>query len=225
MGIIEEISQLRKEGVEDNEISNRLIDEGISPQKIRDAFDQIKIKKAVSSENLMENTMQIDSTPQNSELNYEQSMQQMENYPPQQEEYYSPPENTLPSQENNNIQNNEYYSPQEYQEGYAPQESGFDTSTIIEIAEQVFSEKTAKIEKQLDKFGEFISLAELRIVNNDERIKRIEKIIDNLQIKILEKIGSYGENIDGIKKEMSMMQDSFSKTLPALVEKNKTKKK
>ena len=32
-----------------------------------------------------------------------------------------------------------------------------------------------------------------------------------MQIAILEKVGSYGQNLDSIKKEMSMMQDSFTK--------------
>jgi len=44
-----------------------------------------------------------------------------------------------------------------------------------------------------------------------ERIKSIEKIIDNLQISILKKVGSYGGNLESIKNEMSMMQDSFRK--------------
>jgi len=50
----------------------------------------------------------------------------------------------------------------------------------------------------------------------NERLKRIETIIDRLQASILEKIGSYGSNLDSIKKEMSMMQDSFSKTMGSM---------
>ena len=42
-------------------------------------------------------------------------------------------------------------------------------------------------------------------------MKRIESIIDKLQSSILEKVGSYGSNLDSIKKEMSMMQDSFGR--------------
>jgi len=216
MGTIDKINQLKKEGLDDDNISDRLIDEGLSPKEIRDAFDQIKIKKAVSSEN-------------NQELNFTEN--NMEEYTqnqgeiPQTEDYYYPQnnDNSAPMQ-NPNSSNQEYYSPQNYSEDYS-QQNTFDASTIIEIAEQVFTEKTTKIEKQLDKLNEFMKLSETRIANNDERIKRIEKIIDNLQIKILEKISSYGDNIDSIKKEMSMMQDSFSKTLPELVEKHEEHKR
>jgi hypothetical protein len=49
--------------------------------------------------------------------------------------------------------------------------------------------------------------------NISDRLKKIETIIDKLQIAILEKVGSYGKNLEGIKKEMSMMQDSFSKMI------------
>jgi hypothetical protein len=218
MGIIEKINQQRKEGLDDNKISDQLLDEGISPNEIREAFDQIKVKKAISSENLLENSMMTEENP---ELNYEQGIQEMEESS-QPEEYYSP------QQQAPTPQTEEYYSPQESQAGYAEQGAGFDTSTIIEIAEQVFSEKTSRMEKQLDKMNEFVNLAEVKMSGTDERIKRIEKIIDNLQIKILEKISSYGENIESVKKEMSMMQDSFSKTLPKLiedVEEHKHKKK
>ena len=99
---------------------------------------------------------------------------------------------------------------------------------MIEIAEQVFAEKMRKMQKQLEDLNEFKTLAETKLTNTTNRLKRIESTIDKLQIAILEKVGSYGRGLDSIKKEMSMMQDSFSKTLPALVSKHsrpRTRKK
>ncbi len=103
---------------------------------------------------------------------------------------------------------------QYYQEdpNYAPSTGG-DTETIIEVAEQVFMEKIQKIEKKVDAFSEFKSLSEVKITNLEERLGRIEKIIDKLQISILEKVGSYGKKLDSTKKEMDMMQDSFRKVV------------
>jgi hypothetical protein len=46
----------------------------------------------------------------------------------------------------------------------------------------------------------------------------MENVFDKLQITILEKIGSYGQNLENIKKEMEMMQNSFSKIVEPLVE-------
>jgi hypothetical protein len=106
----------------------------------------------------------------------------------------------------------EYYP----QEGYGQDYYGSGTDTMIEIAEQVFIEKTQKIQEQLEDLNEFKTLAETKLTNATSRLKRIEESIDHLQAAILEKVGSYGRGLDNIKKEMAMMQESFSKTLPAL---------
>jgi len=45
-------------------------------------------------------------------------------------------------------------------------------------------------------------------------------LIETLQIKILEKIGSYGQSIESVKKEMNMMQDSFAKMVPDIAKKS-----
>ncbi len=107
--------------------------------------------------------------------------------------------------------------------GYAPQGAG-NTDTMIEIAEQVFSEKTKIIQKQLEDLNEFKVLMQTKIDNLSDRLKRIEFNIDALQAEILEKIGSYGRGIEGVKKEMSMMQESFGKVVNTLADKAEEKK-
>ncbi len=47
----------------------------------------------------------------------------------------------------------------------------------------------------------------------------MESIIDKLQISILDKIGNYGKDIQGIKKEMEMIEESFTKVVPELKKK------
>ena len=69
------------------------------------------------------------------------------------------------------------------------------------------------MQKQIEELNEFKTLGQTKIETISERLKRIETTIDKLQISILNKIGSYGTNIDNIKKEMSMMQDSFGKVV------------
>ena len=80
-----------------------------------------------------------------------------------------------------------------------------------------------KMQKQVEEFSEFRALAESKIENLSERTKRMETMIDKLQIAILEKIGSYGGKLDSVKKEMSMMQESFSKIINPLAEKAEEK--
>ena len=218
MSVLEEVSQMKTQGFPEGEIIKKLQDQGVSPKSINDALNHSEIKNAVSNEEEhAEYEMSPKLTtpsPQGSMKSQEIQDEEMYSPQPQQEEYPPQP----PPQE-------EYY-PQEYSQvqqqapAYTP---GFDTNTIIEISEQVFSEKIEKIQKQVDEFSEFKSLAKSRIENVSERVKRIELTIDKLQSAILEKIGSYGSNLESVKKEMSMMQDSFSKMLSPLAERAEAK--
>jgi len=195
MGILEQIIGMRNQGISDEEIVFRLQERGITPQAINDALNQAEIKKAVSNEY----APQAPGPSQN---------QGQEEYPPQQEQQYSP---------------QEYYPQQQnYEQSYSPP-SGLDSSTVIEISEKVFSEKTQKMQKQLKEISEFKVLAESSINSISERLKRIENMIDKLQVAILEKVGSYGRGLENVQKEMQMMQDSFGKVVNPLMDRKSRK--
>jgi len=201
MGVLEEVTQMKNQGMSETDISNSLTERGISPKEINDALSQSQIKSAVSQEGFdnppipQKPTSTPSYTPQTREV-------EGSGYPPQQE-LYSP----QPLQE---------YAPQEQylpQEQYADYSQATETDTMIEVAEQVFFEKIQKIGKQVEKLTEFKTLSQTKIQTIEERLKKIESIINKLQIAILDKIGSYGRNLESIKKEMSMMQDSFGKVV------------
>ena len=197
MGALDQIRQMKQEGFSEQEIAENLREQGISPSSITDAFSQAKIKNVVEGENEMQEN---DFPEEPSQFAPENYSAQPQYYSPHEPSYSQPPET-------------ESYSPQE---GYGESQGGFGTDTIIEIAEQVFEEKIKKLENQLSRLKEFSAIAEIKFSNFENRLKKIESIIENLQIKILEKIGSYGDGLESIKKEMTMMQDSFSKTLPLI---------
>src|SRR3989338_6139547 len=214
MGALDQIRQMRQEGFSEQDISDSLQEQGISPNSITDAFSQARIKDVVEGENEMQEN---DFTPGEIPLGPEtpSPFSAPETYAPQEmppAQYYPPQEPSYPP-----LQETEAYYPQE---GYGQEsenyDKGFGTDTIIEIAEQVFEEKVKKLSLQISNFKEFSSIAETKFSNFENRLKKVESIIENLQIKILEKIGSYGQGLESIKKEMNMMQDSFSKTLPIL---------
>ncbi|GAH68803.1 unnamed protein product [marine sediment metagenome] len=48
MGALDEVTQMKNQGVPENEIINKLQEQGVSPKAINDAMDQFKIKDAVS---------------------------------------------------------------------------------------------------------------------------------------------------------------------------------
>jgi len=123
----------------------------------------------------------------------------------------------------------EEYLPQpQIQENYYPDSSyapTYDSDIMIEIAEQVFMEKIKKIQKQVDDLTEFKTITEVKLNDSIERLKRIENMIDKLQISILDKVGSYGKNLKNTKKEMDMMQDSFRKIIGSPKENSEEQKK
>ncbi len=140
---------------------------------------------------------------------FPQQFQQPQYQPQYQEEEYMP---------------QEYYPQQEYQYGYSAAETS-DTDTLIEIAEQVFSEKIKPLQKQIEDLNEFKILAQTKIDNISDRLKRIESGIDRLQSEILEKVGSYGRGLENVKKEMGMVQESFGKIVNTLADKREEKLK
>lgn len=204
MGVLEQITQMKNQGIPDNEIVRNLQEQGVSPKEINDALNQATIKSAVNSQE-MNNEMQQPPQNQGEYMPQSQEVQNQETYPNQQQEYMQ----------------QESYPQENY--GYAPERANSDIS--IEIAEQVFSEKIKKIQKQVEENSEFKALAQTKIDNISERLKRIETTIDKLQLTILEKVGSYGNNLESIKKEMSMMQDSFGKVVNKAVKGHKSHSK
>lgn len=290
MGTLDEVTQMKNQGVPENDIINKLQEQGVSPKAINDAMDQSKIKDAVSKPVLggdMEpsvvgggnhpagssaraqeirnvpndefyipqskpgfsrnqpSTQEYQENPnQNYSQNYNQTGTNQRTYeqaPPQEtydagygeqtdSQQAQPQETYDPGYSEQTDYQQDYGEQTGYTEEYYPQEGyeqdyenyGTQTDTMIEIAEQVFAEKTRKMQKQLEDLNEFKTLTETKLDNATTRLKRIENVMDKLQMAILEKIGSYGKSLESIKKEMAMMQDSFSKTLPILAAKHST---
>jgi hypothetical protein len=243
MAVLEKVTQMKKRGLSDEQIIQKLREERVSPREIRDAMNQSQIKNAVSMNEEMQPSMMEAPSPEG-EAPVSQEVSNQNKFQPQKQERAYQPEYTpgsympktkeIPEEEVYAPQQGEYYAPQpqetqqysrqeyqpqEYQQGYSqPYQESISTDTIIEISQQVFSESMKNVLKKIDEFSEFKTLSQSKIDNTLERLKRIEAIIDKLQISILERVGAYGKSLDEIKKEMSMMQDSFSKIVNPLVD-------
>ncbi len=210
MGILEQVTQMKNQGMGTEEIVDNLKEQGISPKEIADALSQSQIKSAVSdieTQGMQPSTTEL-PTFQN-QGNYMPQTQELPDAPRIEEEMYAP-------------STQEYSQPQEFyqQDDYGNYPNG-GVDSMIEVSEQVFSEKIRAIQKQVESANEFKTLAQTKIDDIASRLKRIETTIDKLQIAILEKISSYGKNLDNIKKEMSMMQDSFGKVVNQAVREHK----
>jgi len=99
---------------------------------------------------------------------------------------------------------------------YQPYQEAMSSDMITEISEQVVSEKLAVLHDQLEKAIDFRNTAETRIVNLDERMRRIEQILDRLQLSLLQKVGQYVNDVSDIKKEMRETQKSFKALVPGV---------
>ena len=116
------------------------------------------------------------------------------------------------------------YGAQEYGQAYAqyqPYQEVMSSDVITEISEQVVSEKLSNIQDKLEKAIDFKTAAESRISSLNERVARIEKIIDRLQLSILQKVGDYVNNVSDLKSELEETQKSFKALLPELKERGK----
>ena len=52
------------------------------------------------------------------------------------------------------------------------------------------------------------------------RVNKVESIIDKIHSAVLDKIASYGNELQPMRKEIEMMQDSFAKVINPLVDKS-----
>lgn len=210
MGLLDQVTNMQRQGIPNDQIINELASQGVPPQEILNALNQSEIKSAVTGRaNDYGEDMQPSIMPSG-----EVSMQPPRNY--DQEQTYQPPQEyaqeTYAPQQAYAPQQEQYYSPSSggYSE-YA--QTGGNGDMMMEVADQVFSEKIKKIQKVIETTSEATILLQNKFENLSDRLKKIENMIDKLQIAILEKVGSYGTNLNEIKKEMSMMQDSFSKMI------------
>ncbi|MBS3081548.1 hypothetical protein J4416_01245 [Candidatus Pacearchaeota archaeon] len=237
MGILEEIQRMRQTGIADEEIISKLQEQGNSYRSISDAISQSKIKQAVEDPG---NELQIPRPQTPSNVPQEQEQYQP---PQEQEQYQLPqepqnqPYQSQPNQEQGMQQsimqspplqeeNQEYFpnydtQPQGQNATQYPSNQGYDyaqaqtlsSDTITEISEQIVSERLSDVRKKMEKISSFKTDLETKTEAMEERLKRIEKIIDVLQASVLRKVGDYVTNVEDLKHEMIETQKTFAKVL------------
>jgi DNA-binding protein H-NS len=223
MGLLDQITNMKRQGIPNDQIINELASQGVSPQEILNALKQSEIKSAVAGysdeegDEMQPSIMPKGEAPQARPRQFDEQPYQ----PPQEyvQENYAPQQQAYAPQ----VQEPQYYSPEANYQEYAP--AGGSADMMMEVADQVFSEKIKKLQKVLEATSESTILLQNKFENLSDRLKKIENMIDKLQIAILEKVGSYGSNLNEIKKEMSMMQDSFSKVISAPKHREESEKK
>ncbi len=214
MGILDEIQSLRREGKSDAEVTASLSQRGLSQQEISSALSQSKIKAAVQG-------MQEPDAP-----SVVESLQESPTEPSPQEYGGLTPSLMSPTQkfaqpQEQPMETQEYEQPQQQQDVYQNQNydyaqytpSALGSDVITEIADQVVAERLAPLTSNIDKIIDMRSSIDSQIRFMDERLKRIEKIIDRLQLSLLQRVGEYVSNVEDIKREMVETQKTFKSML------------
>lgn len=231
MALLERINFLRQQGLNDTQIVTTLKQEGNSFNDINEAFSQEKIKAAIYSDTQNNNSeMQQSIMPNNQELpsistssdqvSSTAPMQADTGYNPSNAQYqaYMQEQQSAPIQEN--YSNNPNYNSSEYgQETYYSQ--GLDVETVREIAKQEIEEALRLLGQSVENLSKSKNEMVYQIKNLDERINKIESIIQEIQSAIIHKMGEYGEAIQGISQEVKATQDSFSKMINPLLDKDR----
>ena len=219
MSTIEQIKQMQQQGFSDSQISDQLKQQGISPREVNEAIEQSRVKSAVYNEGAMEpSIMPPPTSMQQEQIMPQQAMQTRTAQATQEINEMSQPQQEMMEQQG------QAYDYQQYPE-YTYQQQAYDPASITEITEQIVEEKTEKIQKQIQEINAFKTEIQGKAANIEERLRRIELIIDRLQISILNKIGEYGQNLSDLKNEMQTTQESFSKVLSPLSENMKELRK
>ena len=225
MALLNDIKRMQGEGKTEQEIIAALKEQGISPREISDSISQSRIKEAVSGEVETPTPAQQETTMPMPDQGTPQLSQEMQPSQPVEQEYIQaaqmPPVEQpaqYPSEQPAQAAYPEYQQYQQY-----PQGGGISPDTITEISEQVVSEKLSSLKRDIENILDLKTSVSSKLESVDERLTRIEKIMDRLNLSILQKVGDYMSNINDIKKELIETQKSF-KTLAPSLDLDKSKK-
>ncbi len=198
MALLEQIEKMRQSGQSDNQIVSALREQGYPSNQVNEAFSQLKIKSAIYPGN-QENEELQPSIMQNQQYSQEQPQQEQVQYAPEQGQY----------QQQYQDYNQNYYS------------QAVDVETVRDIAKQESEEATKKIRQEVEALSKLKTDLKFEIQNLDNRLNKVESIMQELQSAIIRKMGDYGEAIQGISEEIKATQGAFSKMINPLLDKQR----
>lgn len=217
MGALEQVMQLKQQGIPESDIAMYLRDQGIPPKEITEALSQSKIKSELNREEIYaQEQAQEGNYPSEMQSQNEYSMQPSIMLKDQPEEIQQIPSSYEPVTQQQQYPDYQY-SQQNYPES-SQEYQQTNIETMNEIAEQLIEEKNEKIQKQISILTAFKEEISDEIEKISQRLEKIENNFNNLQSAIIRKIGDYGEDIKNIAKEMHATQESFSKIINPLTD-------
>jgi hypothetical protein len=232
----EEIIKMQEQGRTDSEIVEALRRNGLSESQIQNSISEARIKNAVSGdidapapgEDYNSNNSYKNPAPQYEEKIVSEISTPEENY-----DIEVPSMITGNAQEASEVyqesgssevqqDNQQDYTPnnqQDYQQDYSQNDSQnysqqypLGAETLSELAEQILEEKLFPLSSKFEKISIEQTTSDSKIKSINSRLERIEKILDTIQLNVIQKLGDYSNNISDIKKEIIETQKTFKST-------------
>lgn len=205
------VLKMQEEGKSDAEIIAALTEEGLKPTQISEALNQARIKQAVEAK-----AKEKKARAKEAEEGLAPSI-----LTARREELVEAEEVPRPSKEAEKVAKvakgmppEEVY-PYEYAEGEAA--PAIDTEAIEEIAEEIVNEKWEEAKAKISSVIEWKEYTESRLKSMDEKMQRIESVLDRLQAALLGEVKKYGQGVKDLGTEMQSLEGAFSKILSPLV--------
>lgn len=210
MTTIEEIRDMQSDGKTEEEIILALQRKGIPARDISEAISQSKIREAVVQGQPDEARRSQNLPPsRQSEVSKKEFGEMEASVLREEESSQTPAQNAQYEQQYNQQGYSQQVDPSQYYDIPQYSSGALSSDTITEISEQVVAEKFSIIRDELEKVINFKTNVESKMDYIDERLKRLEKIIDRLQLSILQKVGEYVTNVEDLKREVIETQKSF----------------
>jgi len=217
MALLERISTMKQQGLSEPQIINNLQQEGISYSQINEALSQSKIKSAIagnaSEDETLQQSVMADATGAQQTVGTPESMSQP-GYDQQYQQQAYPQQYTQ-----------EQYAAAYPQQGYEQQgtyyQQAIDLETIRDISRQETDDAVKKIKEQLNSLEKMKIEMKFEMQDIENRLLRVESVINELQSAVIRKMGEYGSAISNISQEIRATQNSFSKILNPLLDKKR----
>jgi len=194
--LIDAITELKRYGYSDDQIITYLQQQGFKPKEILDALNQAKLGKPVeeAQPSIMEEVPSPTAVPS----------PQMQVVPP-------PSTGQAPE-----LMPSVPFSEETPAAAYPSQ--GYDIESIEAIAEEIVKEKWDMLKRRIGDIEDLRKQIDSKIIGIEDRLKRVELSLDKIHLLVLKRQDEQAKEIRAVGKEITLLEEAFSKILRPLSE-------
>ena len=194
--LVNQVMQLRGQGMSDNQIVQAMQNQGVKSHQIFDALSQADLVTGTPNMGGQIQDQQMQQPQQQFQQQAQpQFQQQSQNYPQDQQQDF----------QQINIQDDQ-------QQGFS------DVGKIEEVVEAVIDEKWAELMKEINKIIAWKEKIEANLDKMQQEVNDVKTQISEVRAGVMGKITDYDKNMTDVGSELKAMQKVFKDLLPELTE-------